>query len=299
MSQMSDQITVQADVPPSYDRRSLTYSNTFENPVQRNVIRVVEWMTGKLTVIRKIREFERSGPPPVGQAFWRAALDTMGIPLTTPQDQIARIPRDGPVVLVANHPHGLVDGMVLADIMGRVRDDYRILTRALLTGIDEAAATYAIPVPFPHEVDAQAKMLDMRRRAMEHLAAGGMVALFPSGVVATSETAFGRVVESPWNVFTAKMIRQSGATVVPCYFPGANSRLYQVANRLSATLRQGLLLHEIVRSMGRPQGPVIGHPIPDEDVAARISNPRGFMAWLRAHTLALGDQRVGTGSSPE
>lgn len=283
----------------AYDRRSLTYSNTFENPVQRNAIRAVEWMTGKLTVIRKIREFERSGPPPVGQAFWRAALDTMGIPLTTPDAQITRIPRSGPVVLVANHPHGLVDGMVLADIMGRVRDDYRILTRAMLTGIDEAAATYAIPVPFPHEAGAQAKMLDMRRRAMEHLAKGGMVALFPSGVVATSQTAFGPVVESPWNVFTAKMIRQSGATVVPCYFPGANSRLYQVANRMSATLRQGLLLHEIVRSMGRPQGPVIGHPIAPEDISARISNPRGFMSWLREYTLALGDQRVGTGSSPE
>jgi putative hemolysin len=73
------------------------------------------------------------------------------------------------VVLVANHPHGLVDGMILADLIGRRRPDYRILTRALLTGLDESAAGYMIPVPFPHEPDAQSKMLEMRAEAMAHL----------------------------------------------------------------------------------------------------------------------------------
>lgn len=130
-------------------------------------------------------------------------------------------------------------------------------------------------------------MLEMRSRAMGHLAEGGLIALFPSGVVATSDSMFGPVKEAEWNVFTAKMIRRSGATVVPLFFPGANSRWYQVANRISPVLRQGLLLHEVVHAFDKAQKPVIGHPISPEECAERSLDPRAFMAWLRQHTLNL------------
>ncbi len=276
-----------AAAPAVYDRRSLTYSTTFDSPLKRNMIRSIEWMTGKITIIRRIREFERRTPP-VGQAFWRACLDVMRVEVQTPAEQIARIPKSGPVVLVANHPHGLVDGMILAELIGRVRNDYRILTRSILTGIDESAASYMIPVPFPHEADAQRKMVEMRSKAMEHLRNGGLVALFPSGVVASSATFFGPAIEAEWNLFTAKMIRTSGATVVPVRFAGSNSRLYQIANRISPILRQGLLLHEIVHSLDKPQCPVIGHALPPAEIAHLNDDPRAFMVWLRNHTLALG-----------
>lgn len=269
-----------------YDRRSLTYSNTFDSNFRRNVIRAIEWMTGKVSVIRMIRKFEGMGKFE-GQAFWRGTLGVMEIDLLTPQDQLDKIPKTGPTVLVANHPHGMVDGMILADLIGRVRTDYRILTRSFLTGIDKEAGDFMIPVPFPHEPDAQKKMVEMRRTAMEHLKNGGLIALFPSGVVASSETMFGPVIEAEWNVFTSKMIRTSGAQVVPCFFPGANSRWYQIANRLSATLRQSLLLHEIVHACGKPQKPVIGDPFDQEDVKTRLKEPRAFMAWLREQTIAL------------
>ena len=274
--------------PRVYDRRSLTYSNTFDNPVKRNIIRVIELLTGKTRIARRVRRFEKQGTVK-GRAFWRATLDVMGIDLLTPADQLARIPKTGPVIFVANHPHGLVDGMILADLIGRVRDDYRILTRSLLTGIDEDAASYMIPVPFPHEPEAQKKMVEMRRAAMEHLKSGGLVALFPSGIVASSDSMMGEAIEREWNVFTAKMIRTSGATVVPCFFPGSNSRAYQVANQISATLRQGLLLQEIVHAMDKPQKPVVGLSIDSAEITARAGDPRAFMAWLRDWTLALRD----------
>jgi putative hemolysin len=236
-----------------------------------------------------IRAFEKSGAPS-GQAFWRAALDIMGIPLLTPEDEIANIPAEGPVVVVANHPHGLVDGMILAELIGRRRTDYKILTRALLTGINEVAASYMIPVPFPHDPEAQRKSVEMRANAMAHLREGGVISVFPSGVVASSDGLFGPVVEREWNVFTAQMIRRSGAQVVPIYFPGCNSRWYQMANRVSATMRQGLLLHEVVRSCGKPQKPVVGKPVDAERMQMLQNDPRGFMEWLRAHTLSLGAQ---------
>ncbi|SMO69613.1 Putative hemolysin [Thalassovita litoralis] len=284
----SDQRAVTSDTVThtTYDRRSLTYANTFDSPLKSLTIKLIEWFTGKLTILRMIRRFEREGAPQ-GQAFWRAALNVMGIPLHTPQDQIDRIPAEGPVVVVANHPHGLVDGMILADLIGRRRQDYGILTRSLLTGIDEVASSYLIPVPFPHEEDAQRKSVEMRAQAMSVLKSGGVISVFPSGVVAASESMFGPAVEAEWNVFTAQMIRRSGARVVPIFFPGSNSRAYQIANRISPTLRQGLLLHEIVKSCNRPQKPIVGHPLTDDQMERLHSDPRGFMAWLRDHTLSL------------
>jgi putative hemolysin len=268
-----------------YDKRKLSYAGTFPNLVKAGTIRTMEWATGKLTLLRLIRRFERMGVPE-GQAFWSRALDVMGISLETPADEVSRIPATGPLVVVANHPHGLVDGMVLAELVGRVRTDYRILTRSLLTGVKEIAG-FTIPVPFPHEEGALEKNLEMRRQAMAHLAAGGAIVVFPSGAVASARTAFGPAVEGEWNPFTAKMIQRSGATVLPVRFPGQNSRLYQLASLTSATLRQGLLLHEVVHSLNRPQRPVIGQPIPPAEAREWVENPRGFMAALRERTLAL------------
>jgi len=272
----------------TYDRRSLSYASTFDDPIKSRMISVIELFTGKLAILRMIRNFEKRGAPK-GQGFWRAALDTMGIALTTPQSQLDRIPKKGPVIVVANHPHGMVDGMIFADLIGRVRPDYRILTRSLLTDIDEVAGSYMIAVPFPHDPDAQRKGVEMRAAAMKHLKEGGVVALFPSGVVASSETWWGPAVEAEWNVFTAKMIRRSGATVVPMKFPGQNSRAYQIANKISPMLRQGLLLHEIVHSCNKPQGPIVGHPVTQEEIDQHADDPRGFMAWLRERTLNLTD----------
>ncbi|WP_420861432.1 lysophospholipid acyltransferase family protein [Algirhabdus cladophorae] len=268
-----------------YDKRRLSYANTFTNPYKANTIRTMEWITGKIPLLRLIRSFEREGAPH-GQAFWSKALDLMGIELQTPADQIANIPADGPLIIVANHPHGLVDGMVLAELIGRVRTDYKILTRSLLTGVDEIAQ-FMIPVPFPHEENSQRKSIEMRAEAMKYLQDGGVIVLFPSGVVATSETFFGDAVEAEWNPFTAKMIQRSGATVVPIYFPGQNSRWYQIANKLSATLRQGLLIYEVVHALNKPQKPVVGTALPANEVKEWSTNPRGFVAWLREQTLAL------------
>ena len=272
--------------PAPYDKRKLSYANTFTNPWKSMTIRVMEWLTGKIPLIRLVRRFERDGAAD-GQDFWSQALGHMGIELQTPQEQIANIPAKGPVIIVANHPHGLVDGMILAELIGRVRTDYQILTRSLLTGVSEIEE-FMIPVPFPHEENAREQSLDMRRRAMDYLTNGGVIVLFPSGVVACSETWFGPAIEKNWNPFTAKMIQRSGATVVPIHFPGQNSRTYQIANRISSTLRQGLLIHEVMHACGKPQKPIVGAPIPKETLKEWSSNPRGFVAWLRDHTMALG-----------
>lgn len=150
---------VDPDIP--YDRRKLSYATTFKNPTQRRTIQTIEFVTGKLRLLRVIRKFEAQGVP-VGQAFWKQALDIMNVELQTPQSQIAKIPKEGPLVITANHPHGLVDGMILGELIGRVRTDYKILTRTLLTGIAEIE-NFMIPVPFVHDSQALEKNLEMRK----------------------------------------------------------------------------------------------------------------------------------------
>ena len=277
----------QADVP--YDRRKLSYANTFTNPFQRNTIKTLELLTGKLRLLRKVRQFEKMGIP-FGQPFWSQALDLLGIELLTSEGEISRIPKKGPLVIVANHPHGLVDGMVLAELIGTVRTDYKILTRSLLTGVKQIDQ-FMIPVPFDHEENALQKSLQMRRLAMKHLENDGVLVLFPSGKVASSDTIFGSVVEGEWSPFTAKLIQKSNADVLPIFFPGSNSRMYQIANQISATLRQGLLIYEVVHAMNKPQKPVVGNLIKQDEISSWRRDPRGFMRWLRDTTIALGCRR--------
>ncbi len=269
-----------------YDMRRLSYAGTFRNPLKANTIRTIEWLTAKVQLLRLIREFERTGAP-TGAPFWPKAIKHMGIDILTPPEEIARIPRTGPVVIASNHPHGLVDGMILAEMVNRVRSDFRILTRSLLTGIPEVEE-FMIPVPFPHEENSRELGLEMRAITMAHLAKGGVIILFPAGQVASSEGWFGPAIEAEWNVFTHKMVHRSGATIVPVRFPGQNTRAYQIANKLSATLRQSLLLYEIKKALFKPQRPHIGEPVPASVLKDWEGNPRGFLAWLREHTLALG-----------
>jgi len=280
---------VQDDIAPldeqPYDGRNLSYAGTFTNPFKSTAIRLIELFTGKLKLLRLVREFEAAGA--VDNAhFWKRAMDLLRIDLLTPDEQVARIPKEGPLVVVANHPHGLVDGMVLAELVRRVRGDFKILTRSLLTNVP-VIQYHMLPVAFPHEPDAVRQNIEMRKQAMEHLKTGGVIILFPAGQVATSPGWFDDAIEPDWLPFTAKMILKSEAKVLPIYFPGQNSRIFQIANHLSLTVRQGLLLHEIAYAMKKPQKPVIGPAIGREEIDKWLSEPRGFMSFLRDTTLAL------------
>ncbi|OCX58671.1 acyltransferase [Thioclava sp. SK-1] len=270
-----------------YDKRRLSYATTFTNPFKANTIRTVEWITAKIPLLRLIRRFESQGTP-FGREFWPQALRVMGIDVQTPAEQIARIPKTGPLIVVANHPHGLVDGMVLAYLIGKVRDDYRILTRSLLTGVPEIEK-YMLPVPFPHEENAREDSLKMRADAMAVLKQGGCIVLFPAGAVAHSHSWFGPVIEDEWNPFTAKMVSRSGAQVLPVHFRSHNTRLYQIVSQFSATLRQSLLLYEIRKALNKPQKPVIGHAKHPDEMREALKNPRQWLADLREETLSLKD----------
>ncbi len=267
-----------------YQARDLTYANSFPVWYKRAFIRTMENLTGRIKLLRLVRTWERDENR--DPDFWKSVLDQMGIGLSTPQAEIDAIPKTGPLVIVSNHPHGLVDGIVMAHMISHVRDDYKILTRSLLCHVPRIEK-YLLPVSFPHEENAARNNIKTRKLAIEHVKSGGCIALFPAGTVATAKTYFGEAVDPEWATFTAKMIRQTGAQVLPVYYPGQNSRVYQIANLLSVTLRQSLLLHEIKAGLNKDQGPRIGKLVPAEVLESYEKDAKGLMTFLRDQTYGV------------
>ena len=268
-----------------YKSRDLSYGSTYEGSIKEYIIRSIEWFTGKITLMTLIRKYERTARPP-NQTFYGKALDLLEIEIQTPIEQLNRFPLEGPLVVVANHPHGLVDGLILAELLEKTRKDFKILTRELLSKVPEIQQNL-LPVAFPHEDDTVRKNIAMRKIAIDHLRSGGSIILFPSGQVASARSWGTSAIEADWNLFTCKLVRMGRAQIVPVYFPGENSRWYHWANLVSPTLRQSLLLHEIVHSMRKPQKPVIGEVIEHEEFNMRSNDPEAFMRWLRNKTLSL------------
>jgi putative hemolysin len=128
--------------------------------------------------------------------------------------------------------------------------------------------------------------IDTRKVALRYLADGGAIGIFPGGTVATSRTPFSQPLDPAWRTFTAKMIMKSKATVVPIYFDGHNSRLFQLMSHFHYTLRMAFLINEFRMRVDEPVKIVVGQPIPADQVAAK-SDPKEMMDFLRQETYRL------------
>ena len=161
-------------------------------------------------------------------------------------------PRSGPVVFVANHPYGVLDGIVMAWLVSKVRPDFLILTHIVLTRAPEAAG-FILPVDFSGAEGAEKTNLASRAAARAHLAKGGAVVVFPAGGISTAPDKLGRkpAVDGRWQPFVSQLIHRSKATVVPIWFGGQNSRLFQIASHVSQTIRLSLIFHEVKLGLAR------------------------------------------------
>ena len=267
-----------------YDRAELTYANSFPQFGKRIFIKTIETLTARFQLLYHMRHWENN--PNKDPHFWTSVLDEMSVKITTPLKQLENIPATGPIVVVCNHPHGLVDGVVLAWLLSKRREDFQIITRALLNGV-EVAEKNLLSISFPHEEDAVRKNLQTRKEALTNVRNGHCIGVFPAGTVSTSKTAFGPVVEADWGKFTSKLVLQTDAQVVPIFFQGSNSRWFQIANRISDTCRQSLLMFEIKHAFHKDQCPIVGKPIGRDVLDKYKRDPEGLMAFLRAETLKL------------
>ncbi len=264
--------------------REISYASSAATRGGRAVIRVIENATGRIRLIKRAEGYERDVAE--GRDFWAVMAERYGLGLELAGGSLANIPRAGPVILVANHPFGILDGLMMGYMLSTVRGDFRILAHRVFRRAAELDRII-LPVSFDETKEAVAQNIETRMTALRYLAGGGAIGVFPGGTVSTAQRPFGRPMDPGWRSFTARMIAKSAAAVVPVYFDGANSRLFQVASHLHQTLRLALLISEFKRRVDEPVRVVIGEAIAPEEIAAHRGDTRAMMDFLRQRTYAL------------
>ncbi|MXQ06857.1 acyltransferase [Alphaproteobacteria bacterium GH1-50] len=271
--------------------RDISYAYSASTRGGRAVIRTLENATGRLRLIRRAEGYHRDVAG--GADFWDVMISRYGLSLDVVGGSLDNLPETGPLIVVANHPYGILDGLMMGHILSRRRaGDFRILAHRVFRKAEDLDRII-LPVSFDETREAQLTNLETRKAALSYLAEGGAIGIFPGGTVSTAARPFSRPLDPGWRSFTAKMISKSGATVVPIYFEGANSRLFQIASHLHVTLRMALLINEFKRRVDEPVRAVIGEPIPQDDLARYRGDAKGMMDFLRARTYALSPKPLG------
>lgn len=265
--------------------RDISYAFSASSRSGRAVIRTVENATGRLKLIRRADGYQNDIAR--GADFWDVMVQRYGLSLDVIGGHLSNIPSSGPLILVSNHPYGILDGLMMGHILSKVRGgDFRILANRVFRRAEDLDRII-LPISFDDTREAQAENLKTRRTALEYLRCGGAIGVFPGGTVSTAAKPFSRPMDPGWRSFTAKMVAKSGATIVPIYFEGSNSRLFQIASHLHVTLRMALLINEFKRRVDEPVKVVIGQAIPRDALARHDKDPKAMMDFLRAQTYAL------------
>ena len=188
--------------------------------------------------------------------------------------------------MIANHPYGILDGLMMGHILARTRGDFRILANSVFRKAEELNRV-VLPISFDTTKEALALNLATRKTALSYLRDGGAIGVFPGGTVSTAARPFSHPMDPGWRSFTARMIAKSGATVVPLYFDGHTSRLFQIASHMHSTLRMGLLIKEFRKRVDTPVRIAVGAPIGRDVLDPLAKDGKAMMDFLRKATYEL------------
>jgi putative hemolysin len=280
---------------------SFSAGEWFDGPLTRALLApIVDHLLALPTIERLYREMPSDARP-----FWDRALASLEIAYRVADAQLSNVPASGPLVVVANHPFGGADGLILGSVLSRVRPDVKVLGNSLLARLPELRRSL-LPVDLYGGSASRLANGAALREALRWVAGGGALAVFPAGEVAHSSPGEAGGGDSTWSPMIARLAARAGASVLPVFFEGRNSRLFDLAGRIHPRLKTALLVRELLGKRSQTISVRVGTPIPSSRLKD-FSDAEQMTAYIRLRTDALAppssgtaatDRTVGTCSQP-
>ncbi len=267
--------------------RDISYAHSAESKGGRALIRFMENSTGRLRLIKRASGYENEVA--AGRDFWQVMVERYGLTLDIVGGTLDNIPKEGPLVLIANHPYGILDGLMMGHILSMIRGDFRILANSVFRKAEDLNRI-VLPISFDETKAAIQQNIETRKTALTYLANGGAIGIFPGGTVSTAVKPFSKSskpMDPGWRSFTARLVAKSQATVVPLFFDGHTSRLFQIASHVHANLRMGLLIREFGERVDTPVSVVVGQPLHRVQLDPYATDSKAMMEFLRKSTYEL------------
>ncbi|TPP11041.1 lysophospholipid acyltransferase family protein [Rhizobium glycinendophyticum] len=246
----------------------LSYANARDPKLKRWFIRSIEGLSGRDRYTRLYEIWRNDIVGKTDRVFGKM-LDLINVDLKVQGSWPPEYIPEGPIVMVANHPFGIGDGIAVLALAEQLGRPFRVLINNELLKVPEMAP-YSLPVSFEETKEALSINMQTRHEALRLLKEGVTVVIFPAGGVATAKKGFGRAEDLPWKMFPAKLIQAARANVVPVYFEGQNGRLFHLASKISLTLRVSLLIREFRRLSGSAISARVGPMITWEELSALV-----------------------------
>lgn len=264
--------------------KELSYANERDPKFKRWFIRSIEGLSGRDRFTRLYDIWRNDIVGKTDRVFGKM-LDLIDVDLNVEgQWPPADLP-DGPVVIIANHPFGIGDGIAVLSLAEQLDRPFRVLINDELLKVPEMAP-YSLPVSFEETKEALAINMKTRHEAHRLLQEGVTIVVFPAGGVATAKKGFGRAEDLPWKIFPAKLVQSAKANVIPVYFEGQNGRLFHLASKVSLTLRISLLIREFRRLSGSSMRVRVGTVMPWADLNV-YSDRKDLLSKLYAAVFAM------------
>ena len=257
---------------------------------------VAEWATG----LSQLDKFYAQRPVNADtKTFLRFTLDILGIDYRIAHGSLDSVPKQGATVIVANHPLGCVEGVILAELLLMVRDDIQILANQYLKTVPELDQLF-IGVDVFEGKDAVKSNMKALRAANKHLANGGLLLVFPAGEVSQLVDAKQqRLEDKAWSRSVSSLIRKNKATTVPAFIRGQNSKRFYMAGKIHPLLRTLLLGRELLNKQAQTINLSFGQAIKFKEL--NTLNDDQVVNYLRLNTYLLNreTQSVKPSSSSE
>ncbi len=226
-------------------------SKSEHNLAQRLIIKTIEALTGKKKLEDLYKNYSLNPQNP--NTFWTDILDHMNIKLVNKSYRKLNIPKEGSLLIIANHPFGIIDGLILCSLVSKVRDDFKIMTHETLQFLPQLKR-FILPVDFNGQTK-QSKLLNIQtaKNAKEYLVNKGVIIIFPSGGVSTASSLKSDAIDDDWKLFPAKLIHQTKTDILPIYFDGKNGLLFHIfASKMkNQTLKYSSYIHETKKMIGK------------------------------------------------